>query len=99
VIVGQGIGPRLVGEPVREIIGVVADTHNNGLGRPPDPMRMVPVAQVTDGYVAAYSDIQLLLWVVRTRGDPHQAMAAVAEQASIQMYYTLVRRIIQGGVK
>ncbi len=80
VIVGQDIGPRLVGEPLREIIGVVADTHNNGLGRPPDPMMMVPVAQVTDGYAAAYSDIQPLLWLVRTRGDPHQAMAAVAEQ-------------------
>jgi len=80
VMVGQDIGPRLVGEPVREIIGVVADTHNNGLGRPPDPMMMVPVAQVTDGYAAAYSDIQPLLWVVRTRGDPHQSMAAVVEQ-------------------
>jgi putative ABC transport system permease protein len=80
VMVGQDIGPRLAGEPVREIIGVVADTHNNGLGRPPDPMMMVPVAQVTDGYAAAYSDIQPLLWVVRTRGEPHQSMAAVAEQ-------------------
>ena len=80
VMVGKDIGPRLVGEPVREIIGVVGDTHNNGLGRPPDPMMMVPVAQVTDGYAAAYSDIQPLLWVVRTHGDPHQAMAAVAEQ-------------------
>ena len=80
IIVGKEMGPTLAGEPVREIIGIVADTHNTGLGRPPDPMMMVPVAQVTDGYTAAYSDIQPLLWVVRTRGDPHQAIAAVAEQ-------------------
>jgi predicted permease len=80
IIVGKEMGPTLVGEPVREIIGIVADTHNTGLGRPPDPMMMVPVAQVTDGYTAAYSDIQPLLWVVRTRGDPHQAVAAVTEQ-------------------
>ncbi len=80
VLVGTDMGPRLVGEPVREIIGIVADTHNNGLGRPPDPMMMVPVAQVTDGYAAAYSDIQPLFWLVRTHGDPHQSIAAVAEQ-------------------
>jgi putative ABC transport system permease protein len=80
VIVGKDMGPTLVGEPVREIIGVVADTHNNGLGRPPDPMMMVPIAQVADGYAAAYSDIQPLFWLVRTHGDPHQSMAAVAER-------------------
>jgi predicted permease len=80
IIVGKEMGPTLVGEPVREIIGIVADTHNLGLDRPPASMMMVPVAQVTDGYTAAYSDIQPLLWVVRTRGDPHQAVAAVTEQ-------------------
>jgi predicted permease len=80
VIVGADMGPTLVGEPVREIIGVVADTHNSGLGSPPVPMMLVPVAQVADGYAAAYSDIQPLLWVVRTRGDPHQSIAAVVEQ-------------------
>jgi ABC-type antimicrobial peptide transport system permease subunit len=65
---------------VREIIGIVADTHNLGLGRPPAAMMMVPLAQVTDGYTAAYSDVQPLLWVVRTHGEPHQAIAAVTEQ-------------------
>jgi putative ABC transport system permease protein len=68
---------------VREIIGVVADTHNNGHGHPAAPMMIVPVAQVTDGYTATYSDIQPLLWAVRTRGDPHQAVAAVTEQLRV----------------
>ena len=80
VIVGKDMGPTLEGEPVREIIGVVADTHNSGLGQPPVPMMMVPIAQVADGYAAAYSDIQPLFWLVRTHGDPHQSIAAVAEQ-------------------
>ena len=80
IIVGKEMGPTLMGEPVREIIGIVADTHNLGLGRPPAAMMMVPVAQVTDGYTAAYSDVQPLLWVVRTHGEPHQAIAAVTEQ-------------------
>jgi len=59
---------------------VLGDTHNNGLGHPPDPMMMVPTAQVVDWYAAAYSDTSAMIWVARTRGDPHQAFAAVAEQ-------------------
>jgi ABC-type antimicrobial peptide transport system permease subunit len=43
-------------------------------------MMMVPIAQVADGYAAAYSNIQPLFWLVRTRGDPHQAIPAVTEQ-------------------
>jgi putative ABC transport system permease protein len=80
IICGQGIGPELEGEPVREIIGIVGDSHNSGLGQPAKPMMMVPIAQVPDGYAAAYSNIQPLFWLVRTHGDPHQAVAAVTEQ-------------------
>jgi predicted permease len=83
VMCGQGIGPELEGEPERQIIGVVADSHNSGLGRPADPMMMVPIAQVADGYAAAYSNIQPLFWLVRTRGDPHLSIPAVTEQLRI----------------
>jgi predicted permease len=64
----------------REIVGVVSDTHDHGLDLPPDPIMMVPFAQVTDDYTAAYSDIQPLLWAVRTHGDPHLVIPAVTEQ-------------------
>jgi putative ABC transport system permease protein len=43
-------------------------------------MMMTPLAQVPDGYAAAYANIQPLFWVVRTHGDPHEAIAAVSEQ-------------------
>ena len=67
-------------EPARTIIGVVGDTHNVRIGRPPEPMMMVPTAQVVDWYAGAYADISALLWVMRTRGDPHELMAAATEQ-------------------
>jgi ABC-type antimicrobial peptide transport system permease subunit len=41
---------------------------------------MVPIAQVLDGYAAAYSDVQPLFWIVRTHGDPHLLIPAVTEQ-------------------
>jgi ABC-type antimicrobial peptide transport system permease subunit len=46
-------------------------------------MMMVPIAQVPDGYAAAYSDIQPLFWLVRTHSDPHQSIAAVTDQLRI----------------
>jgi len=68
---------------VESIIGIVADSHNSGLGRPPDPMMMIPIDQVTDGYNAAYANIQPLFWVVRTRDDPHRFIPAITEQLRI----------------
>ncbi len=77
--IGTGLGKE-TDEPPRTIIGVVGDTHNQGLGHPPDPMMMVPTAQVVDWYAAAYSDTSAMIWVARTHGDPHQAIAAVTGQ-------------------
>jgi putative ABC transport system permease protein len=83
VICGQGIGPDFDGEPERQIVGIVADTHDGGQGKPADPMMIAPIAQVPDGYAAAYSNIQPLFWLVRTHGDPHRAIPAVTEQLRI----------------
>ena len=77
------VGTTMAGEPRREIIGIVADSHNSGLAQPADPMMMVPIAQVTDGYNAAYANIQPLFWLVRTRGDPHASIPAITEQLQI----------------
>jgi ABC-type antimicrobial peptide transport system permease subunit len=61
-------------------VGVVADTHDGGLRRDPGALMIVPDAQVTDGMTALNARIVPLRWAVRTRGDPHQAIAAVTEQ-------------------
>jgi putative ABC transport system permease protein len=80
VLIGKSMGPEFETEPVRQIVGVVGDTHNTGLGHAPDPVMIVPLAQVPDPYAAAYNDFQPLLWMVRTRSDPHQIVPAVTEQ-------------------
>ena len=46
-------------------------------------MMIVPIAQVWDEYSAAYANIQPLFWVVRTHGDPHRYISAIAEQLRI----------------
>jgi putative ABC transport system permease protein len=79
LLISRGYGPEL-NETSPTIIGVVGDTHNDGLGRPPDAMVIVPIAQVTDEYTASYTNVQPLLWMVRTHGNPHQLITAVTEQ-------------------
>jgi hypothetical protein len=48
--------------PVFEIVGIIGNTHNAGLDHLPDPVMIVPVAQVPDPYAAAYNDFQPIIW-------------------------------------
>lgn len=76
---GQGGGQR----GIETIIGIVADFHDGGLATPASPMMIVPIAQVSDDYNAAYANIQPLFWLVRTHGDPHLTIPAITEQLRI----------------
>jgi putative ABC transport system permease protein len=69
ILIGKGVGPAFV-EPAREIIGVVSDVRNRGLGRNPDPILYVPVAQVNDGVTALNNKIVPLTLLVRTKIPP-----------------------------
>jgi len=79
ILIGKGVGPEF-DEPARQIVGVVGDIHDGGLNRDPFPMMIVPQAQVTDGMTALNARIGPVGWLVRTHGDPRQAIAAVTEQ-------------------
>ena len=76
---GQGGGQR----GIKTIVGIVADFHDGGLATPADAMMIVPIAQVTDDYNAAYANIQPLFWLVRTHGDPRPSIPAITEQLRI----------------
>ncbi len=80
--VGKGMGPPFE-EPARQIVGVMGNTHDGGLGRDPGAMMIVPDAQVTDALTALNGRILPMNWVVRTHGDPHQVADAVTEQLRI----------------
>jgi putative ABC transport system permease protein len=79
IIIGHGVGPDFE-EPARVIVGVVASTHEGGLGRDPFPTMIVPDAQVTDGMTKLNAGIVPLRWVVRTQRDPRQLVNAISEQ-------------------
>lgn len=82
ITISKGLGPGM-DESSPTIIGVVGDTHNAGLDHAPDPMVIVPIAQVTDAYTASYTNVQPMLWMLRTRQSPEQILAAVTEQLRV----------------
>jgi predicted permease len=78
------IGQHIMHENrIEMIIGIVADFHDSGLAQPASPMIIAPITQVSDDYNAAYSNIQPLFWLVRTRRDPHLSIPAITEQLRI----------------
>jgi len=82
ILISKGGGAGL-DESSPTIVGVVADSHNDGLGQPAGPMVMVPMTQMTDAYTASYTNVQPLFWVVRAHGDPRQLIPAITEQLRI----------------
>ncbi|HSY02604.1 MAG TPA: ABC transporter permease, partial [Acidobacteriaceae bacterium] len=79
IIIGKGVGPEFE-EPPRQIVGIVGDIHDGGLNRDPRPIMIIPQAQVLDGITALNARIGPVVWLVRTRTDPHQFISTVTEQ-------------------
>lgn len=79
ILIGKDVGPQFVEQP-RQIIGVVADFHDQGLNHNPRSLMIVPTAQVTDGITALHTNQGPVVWVVRTHGDPHQYIPAITKQ-------------------
>jgi putative ABC transport system permease protein len=77
--IGRGGVAAFAAEPDRQIIGVVADSKDNGLNQDPGPKMFVPQAQVPDAVNALNMGISAMAWVVKTRVPPMQAASAIQE--------------------
>ncbi len=80
ILIGKGMMPELESEQPRQIIGVVANQHDNGLNQDPEPEMYIPNGQATDAIQALNIKLVPLAWVIRTRVDPMQLRAAIEEQ-------------------
>jgi putative ABC transport system permease protein len=70
IVIGQGLGPNF-SEPARQIIGVVADVHDNALGEAPQPAVFVPGSQLPD----KRTEGRAVTWLIRT-SDESAALGA-----------------------
>ena len=76
LIIGAGMGPDFT-QPPREIIGIAADARDGGLNSNPQPETFVPLAQVSDAYMALNNRFMPLDWVVRTKVAPFSVAAPI----------------------
>jgi putative ABC transport system permease protein len=74
-----GIRPD-IHEPSRVIVGIVADVRDTGLGRNPEPVVYVPIAQVSDGMNEFQNQALPLQWAVRTNAEPRRLAAAIERE-------------------
>ena len=108
-VIGRRIEPYRftdeVDDPVRTVIGVVADTQNHLLGEPASPAMYVPVDQVTgNGFKLAHGFFPVK-WIVKTTGSNGgggaagltQAMKEIAPEQPFSRVRTL-REILAGNV-
>jgi len=69
---GEELGPELTDRP-REIVGVVADVHEVGLGQSPPPVLFVPDRQVPDRITAFINKLFLASIIIRTKQDSNMS--------------------------
>lgn len=80
IVIARGVMREFATETPRQIIGIAADSHDNGLNRDPGPKMFVPQAQVPDAANALNVSISPMVWVVRTRVSPYSLSTAIQDQ-------------------
>ena len=71
ITIGKGVGPEFE-EPPRTIVGIVGDVRDGGLDQEAAQVMIVPLAQMPDGLTLLNSKVAPLVWIARTKIDPHQ---------------------------
>jgi putative ABC transport system permease protein len=75
--IAPNVGPEF-DEPPRQIVGIVGDILEDALDQRPMPTMYVPIAQVPDARIPRLR--QSLVWIVRTRVEPHSLIPIVARE-------------------
>jgi putative ABC transport system permease protein len=68
ILLGRQMGPQFSDRP-RQIVGVVSDFRETGLGETAPATAFVPLSQVPDTLIAFFNRLLPLNWLVRVAGD------------------------------
>ena len=77
--IGKGMGPDFA-EPPREIVGIVGDVKEAGLGNPAPEVMYIPLAQVKNSFIELNNKLIPTTWVVKTSVSPLSLASAVKQQ-------------------
>ncbi len=79
IVIGKGMGPDFTDSP-REVVGVIGDVKEGGLGNPAPEVMYIPLSQVRDTFMTLNNKIIPMSWVVKTAMEPLALTAAVKRQ-------------------
>jgi len=77
--IGKGMGPDFA-EPPREIVGIVGNVKEAGLGNPAPEVMYIPLAQVKNSFIELNNKLIPTTWVVKTSVSPLTLASAVKQQ-------------------
>jgi predicted permease len=80
LVIAKGGMREFAAEGERQIIGIVADIHSNGLDADPQPQMFIPQAQVPDAANALNTSLTPVSWIVKTDVPPRSVSATIQEQ-------------------
>jgi predicted permease len=80
LVIGRGGMREFAAEPDRQIVGVVADSRDNGLNQDPGPKMFVPQEQIPDNVNALNTKIAPMAWVIKTSVPPLSLSGAVQSE-------------------
>ena len=79
--IGKEMGPDFAENP-REVVGIIGDVKEGGLGNPAPEVMYIPLAQLKDSFTALNNKTVPMTWVVKTAVSPLTLSAAVRKQVS-----------------
>ena len=79
IVIGKGLGPQFE-EPSRQIVGIVGNVRENGLGNAGVGVMYVPQSQMTEGLTALANSVIPLSWCIRTAADPSSLRVAIGRE-------------------
>lgn len=79
ITIGKGLGPQF-DDPPRQIVGIVGDVHETGLGDNDIRVMYVPGSQVPEALTALANSVIPLAWAVRAAMDPMTLRTAIERE-------------------
>ena len=79
IVIGKGLGPQFE-EPSRQIVGIVGNVRENGLGNAGVGVMYVPQSQMTEGLTTLANSVIPLSWCIRTATDPSSLRVAIERE-------------------
>jgi putative ABC transport system permease protein len=79
IVMGKGLG-RAFDDPARQIVGIVGDLRDDGLDHDPKPAMYIPQAQIPEGLAVGFAHNLPVVWIVRTRVEPHSLLSTIQNE-------------------